>query len=783
MTSAVTTQAEFAEVADDGSETGSTLGTADANWTQDADVPFRARFRITTADKDETDGFRIYANYNGTGYNQVTASSSNVQMDSSVETSWTITNGDATTQRLGSGTFVAGEYNEDAQTASMTIAAGEETELEFCMTIVSGDVVDANTILFEVRFDNGGALDGYTVRPTVTINLPAAGAIQQSHFRIRNEGALQTINQDSDWAAAIDVDATLDMINLDGGCLFGLRFEAEEISSGSKTITPKIQYRVNAGTWTDLSDVGTIDNYNDPGLSDSINNVIVVNKATITDGAATTNILSGSGTSFVAGTGEHNTVAASITLNNQHTEIEWRVLIRNRYTTRQESVTGDEYEFRMVESDNTILGGTYVIPKITINIPAGYMGGTGIETSQERSFIVIPDGTMYSCLEEGEQNAEFTMMKSIDGGDTWLQQDDTEDLSADMESLSMVYDDTNKVIHVMKIGASAQYYQYATKDHATVPDTWITANGTEIEASVDSNNQSCDIILRGSNIYVFFPDLSSTDQVWYRKKADLTTGSFGARVSIDTSGGSTDFTGVSAVLGPNSDLIHIFYTDYSNFVLYHVSLNTSDVLGTRHTCDGADPIKQGTSAEHGMTNAISWYNGSVEKAMVGYLDEVGDFLFTVTVEEDGTPDAPQNASNSVSVESNPAGVASKQPIATLGIDLSNNLIYAFYVEDTDLDLWLSTSDDGAAYTGHAEVQAAFFQSARGQVFSHSAGNGGDKVFGYIWDTGYDQDATARSGYSGTNRYDEYFIEAAPAGGDPVPQAKNILQSINRSATY
>lgn len=593
--------------------------------------------------------------------------------------------------------------------------------------------------------------------------------IQQSHFRIRNIGALQTINQDSDWAQDLDVNSTLNMRNTDGGCLFGLRFELEEIISSSTTVIPKLQYRVNLGSWTDCEDVnGVIDNYNDPGLNDDIFNVIVTNKATITDGAATTNILGGSGLGFVAGTGEHDTVGASITLNNQHTEIEWRVLIRNRYTTRQESVTGDEYEFRVVESDNTPLGGTYVIPKITINLPDGYMGGTGIETSEERSYVVIPDGTMYTCLEEGEQNAEFTMMKSIDGGNTWLQQDATVDLAADMESLSMVYDDTNKVIHVAKIGNSAYYYQYATKDHATeTTDAWITAREVTIEAGVGSNNQSCDIILRGSNIYVFYGALSSTDQIWYRKKADLTTGSFASRVSVDTSGGSTDFTGMSATLGPNSDLIHIFYTDYSNFVLYHVSLNTSDVLGTRHTCD--TNLKQGTSAEHGMTNALSWYNGSVEKAIVGYKDETNDYLYTVTVENDGAPDTPQNASNSVAIEDSPAGVASKQPVATLGIDPATDEIYAFYALEADQDLWMSTSSDGAAWTGHTEVaDAVMYQAIRGSVFTHSAGNGGDTVFGWIWDTAYDQDAIGRSGYSGTNRYDEFLIAA---GGTDISDSQ------------
>jgi hypothetical protein len=35
-------------------------------------------------------------------------------------------------------------------------------------------VADALDILFEVRFDNDGSLDGYTIRPTVTVDKPVA---------------------------------------------------------------------------------------------------------------------------------------------------------------------------------------------------------------------------------------------------------------------------------------------------------------------------------------------------------------------------------------------------------------------------------------------------------------------------------------------------------------------------------------------------------------------------------------------------------------------------------
>ncbi len=175
MTASVTTQQSFAKVDDDGTANAGTLGTTNADWTQLVDQPIRIRFLVNTVDKDETDGYHLAQNYNGGGYAPVTTSSTEVKAVASGH-STPPTDGDATTERLsGPDTFVAGQWVDDAIVDSMVIANGQETELEFCIELVGADLVDANTILFEVRFDDNTSLDGYTNRPTVTINKPVAG--------------------------------------------------------------------------------------------------------------------------------------------------------------------------------------------------------------------------------------------------------------------------------------------------------------------------------------------------------------------------------------------------------------------------------------------------------------------------------------------------------------------------------------------------------------------------------------------------------------------------------
>lgn len=180
MTNPVTTQASFAQVDDDGTANAGSLGTTDADWTQLVDTVFRIRFLLTTTGKNETDGYHLWQNYNGGGYAQVTTSSTEVQAVGS-EFGTPPTDGDATTQRIGGGTFSAGEWVDDGIVDSMTIIVNQETELEFCVQIVGADVADALDILFEVRFDNDGSLDGYTIRPTVTVDKPVARRVFVTH--------------------------------------------------------------------------------------------------------------------------------------------------------------------------------------------------------------------------------------------------------------------------------------------------------------------------------------------------------------------------------------------------------------------------------------------------------------------------------------------------------------------------------------------------------------------------------------------------------------------------
>ena len=114
MGKAVTIQEHHVHVADDGSETGSTLGTTDADVTIDVDTIFRYRFCATeTAGGTANQGYVLRYKLNGGGYANVGAGTP-IQFAASAEDGWSIADGAATTDRLsGTGSFVTGEYSED----------------------------------------------------------------------------------------------------------------------------------------------------------------------------------------------------------------------------------------------------------------------------------------------------------------------------------------------------------------------------------------------------------------------------------------------------------------------------------------------------------------------------------------------------------------------------------------------------------------------------------------------------------------------------------------------
>lgn len=162
-------QDSFRGYEDDAVE-GSATPKADTNnnWSQDVDENFRVRFLIQNyGGTDDSITARLQSNLESAGWNDVTNASS---VCISVLSDY-FADGDGTTQQIGAGTNNTGEFDENSGvTGSISVPAGQETEVEFVIQIVSGDVADGNNLQLQLVTSAGGTYDSYTNSPSLTIN-------------------------------------------------------------------------------------------------------------------------------------------------------------------------------------------------------------------------------------------------------------------------------------------------------------------------------------------------------------------------------------------------------------------------------------------------------------------------------------------------------------------------------------------------------------------------------------------------------------------------------------
>lgn len=169
---AVTRQDAFRARENSGNEATPTwIALANTNWSQDVDTSFRVRFviqEVANATNPESINSLLQFSLNGGAYTTIDGTTA-VKYAAFIGA----TDGNPTTQQLGSGTFVAGEIDDNGVTASVNLQ-NSETEMEFCITIDSTLVANGDIVTLEV-FNNNLALDQYGQIPSITVVEAAAG--------------------------------------------------------------------------------------------------------------------------------------------------------------------------------------------------------------------------------------------------------------------------------------------------------------------------------------------------------------------------------------------------------------------------------------------------------------------------------------------------------------------------------------------------------------------------------------------------------------------------------
>ncbi len=156
--------------ADDAAE-GSATALAAINTSADLDVDTNYRLRIGVDNYGADTGSvsaQLQRNLNAAGFGDVTGASTIVKGVTSIH----VTDEDATSEVLAqAATFVAGKIATDGLTTGVSLTLTDETEFEFVISIVSGDVVDNDSITFDLTHSGGAAYDAVADNvPTCTVN-------------------------------------------------------------------------------------------------------------------------------------------------------------------------------------------------------------------------------------------------------------------------------------------------------------------------------------------------------------------------------------------------------------------------------------------------------------------------------------------------------------------------------------------------------------------------------------------------------------------------------------
>lgn len=172
----ITNQTDFRFREDSGNEATPTwLAAANTDISIDVDTDFRYRVvaaETAGASSPEPFNLLLYYSLNAGAYALVTGATP-VQFGIFSGAS----DGDATTQQVGAGSFVAGELDNTGAVTTVNLTA-QETEMEYCLTLDSAQIANDDTIDLRV-YNSGVALNNYgnTGRATAIEAAPSGGLI------------------------------------------------------------------------------------------------------------------------------------------------------------------------------------------------------------------------------------------------------------------------------------------------------------------------------------------------------------------------------------------------------------------------------------------------------------------------------------------------------------------------------------------------------------------------------------------------------------------------------
>jgi hypothetical protein len=446
------------------------------------------------------------------------------------------------------------------------------------------------------------------------------------------------------------------------------------------------------------------------------------------NGAATTDLLSGSAASFQSGAGVSLAERTPAwTGAGAHGEFEWALVVRRFADGAVTNDEGDTFELRMVESSGTPIRARRN-PVLRLAIPPGHVGGTFVETPGRIGPWPASNGDLYFIMEPTETDNLFMMIKSADGGRTWREVDGANrPQTDDLESVdARLVGDTIHIIH--QVTRSTRYHAFRTSDHPTRPDSWAVRD--ELAASADSVAQAAALEVRSDGSMVAFY-VGQTIHYNVRSPA----GAWGAQAVMDADV-APRLAGPRAVLGAN-DTVHVAYYGTDGTIWYRRLLRDGTLTARQPLASGAGT----TRAEYGSVLPLVFLP---ETNTVVVLYRLADGkLWERRIVNDGPPTPAVRVTDRDVVHD---AVDSQQPGADAVRD--GRTVHVLFIEPSSRSIF-STDDQRGWQPSTLRVGDILGSWVRGNVFTRKDGV---KVYGFVYDAGSD-------GGAGMNRYGEIVLGA------------------------
>jgi hypothetical protein len=293
---------------------------------------------------------------------------------------------------------------------------------------------------------------------------------------------------------------------------FRVRFEVAETAGTPFSGQLELQYRRAGGAWLSVPVAP------DDSTERAVAEVEVWNSTVYVSGDPTVDLLQGSATAFAGGVGLETNISAPITLDLQHAELEWTVKIRKFYETGV-NTAGDVFEFRVVLAGGSPLGTYAAAASVTLVHPPGLIGGTYVENPGRLGPFLDSNGNLYYVAEPTEFDNRMMMLKSIDGGATWLEVDQIgHPATNDLEGVDIRQ--AGDVLHIAHHpGGEVVYHRFNMSGSATNPDNWVVVDEV-IDSGFSQPDQAVTIeLLSDGRITVFYAaSAGSKDSYRYKTR-------------------------------------------------------------------------------------------------------------------------------------------------------------------------------------------------------------------------------------------------------------------------